>query len=217
MLGKISIGLNIILAAAVAYLFTQLPVKDDAAKEVTTEAVSDVAENVEKDEMSVGDVRIAYILGDSINQKYQFLIDKQDELIRKGRRSEDKIRREIESAEKRYMEIMQKQQSGGFSSQQEVIDAENELMQLQAKIEELQNSESQSMARLERQLDEEFFTNVQDYLRKYSTENDIDLVVNIQKGGSVLYSNESFDVTSEVLRGLNQEYQAELEAEQNEK
>lgn len=217
MLGKISIGLNIILAAAVAYLFTQLPVKDDAAKEVTTEAVSDVAENVEKDEMSVGDVRIAYILGDSINQKYQFLIDKQDELIRKGRRSEDKIRREIESAEKRYMEIMQKQQSGGFSSQQEVIDAENELMQLQAKIEELQNSESQSMARLERQLDEEFFTNVQDYLRKYSTENDIDLVVNIQKGGSVLYSNESFDVTSEVLRGLNQEYQAEFEAEQNEK
>lgn len=214
MIGKISLGINVILIAAVAYLFSQLG--NSKVSEVD-EKEGEIAQDttiVEKELASA--LKIAYVLGDSINEKYKYLEDRRDELIRRSRRSDDKLRREMQSMEERYMELMQKQQSGGFTSQEEVLAAEQELQDRQMKLEEMQNEEAQNLSRYERNMQLEFFDRIQEFMEGYARENDIDMVVNIQEGGSVLYSNESNDVTSDVLRKLNEEYDEELATEKSE-
>jgi len=215
MIAKVSLALNIILAAAVIYLFSAIgnkshEPKQDSSDKIVSEKSQEPSDSL--DFNSAGAPKIAYVLGDSINEKYQYLLDKQDDLIQRNRKSDAKVRREMESAQERYMVLMQKAQQGGFSSEAEAMAAETELQQMQIRIEELQQEESESLARSERALQLEFFERVQKFLSTYSEENDIDMVMNIQMGGSVLYGKNSFDVTSDVIKKMNQEYAAEIAA-----
>jgi Skp family chaperone for outer membrane proteins len=107
---------------------------------------------------------------------------------------------------------MQKAEAGGFASQEEVNQAEMELAQLEQKITQLQESEAQRQAELAAEIQKDFFTRVQEYLKRFSAENNIDVVLNVQQGGSVLYSKETMDITSQVTAGLNAEYEAEQNA-----
>ena len=208
MIGKISLALNVLLIAAVGYLFTKLP--SDGSHQESAKEVGDSMDKEPTENLSVSDIKVAYILGDSINEQYKFLDDSKDELIRRSRRSEDKLRREMETLDNRYIELMPKQQTGGFKSQQEVMDAEKEFQERQMKLEEMQNEEAQNLSRYERTMNSEFFERMQNFLKRFSEENGIELVVNIQEGGSVLYSKESNNITSEVIKQLNAEYEEEL-------
>jgi len=205
MIAKISLVLNILLIAAVAYLFT----RDGGNKQDDADSALILNSDSVTTDLKPG-IIVAYVLGDSINANYKYLQDKEDELIEKGQSSQNKIDREIQSAQERYMELMQKAESGGFTSQADVDLAESELAALDQKIQELQEKEGRRQADMAAETQKDFFNRVQSYLTKFSEENGIDVVLNVQQGGSVLYSKQTLDVTKQVTAGLNQEYEAEL-------
>ncbi len=207
MIAKISLGLNVLLIFAVVYLFTKVGGNTDETKDASLMLNSDSVTT----DLKPG-IIVAYVLGDSINANYKYLQDKEDELIAKGQSSQSKIDREIEVAQNRYMELMQKAESGGFTSQSDVDQAESELAALDQKIQELQEKEARRQADMAAETQKDFFNRVQSFLEKFSAENGIDVVLNVQQGGSVLYSKETLNVTSQVTAGLNQEYEAELSA-----
>ncbi len=213
MIAKISLALNLILLVAVIYLFSTLGANKSSYINANSENESAGMDLVDSDTSNAdfsGSVRVAYVMGDSINEHYQYLQDKQDDLIKRNRKSDEKVRREMENAQGRYVELMQKAQTGGFASEAEAAAAENELQQMQMRIEQLQQDEADALARSERTMSIEFFERVQEFLSRYSEENNIDVVMNIQMGGSVLYGKDSFDVTSDVIKKLNEEYAAEV-------
>lgn len=211
MIAKISLVLNILLIAAVAYLFT----RDGGNKQEATNSALTLNSDSVTTDLKPG-IIVAYVLGDSINANYKYLQDKEDELIAKGQSSQNKIDREIQSAQDRYMELMKKAESGGFTSQADVDQAESELAALDQKIQELQEREAQRQADVAAETQKDFFNRVQSFLTKFSEENGIDVVLNVQQGGSVLYSKETLDVTKQVTTGLNLEYEAELNSAEQE-
>ncbi len=211
MIAKISLVLNILLIAAVAYLFT----RDGGNRQDNPNSALTLNSDSVTTDLKPG-IIVAYVLGDSINANYKYLQDKEDELIAKGQSSQNKIDREIQSAQDRYLELMKKAESGGFSSQADVDQAESELAALDQKIQELQEREARRQADVAAETQKDFFNRVQSFLTKFSEENGIDVVLNVQQGGSVLYSKETLDVTKQVTTGLNQEYEAELNTAEQE-
>lgn len=206
-MAKISLGLNILLIAAVAYLFTRIGgnAADTPGDGQPQFYLDTAAKTFVPGQGSI----VAYVLGDSINANYRFITEKEDELIASSKNSEARIEREIAQAQNRYMELVGKAEAGGFASQEEVAKAEEELAGLDQKIQELQARESERNAQLAGELQKEFFERVQKFLTAYAAQRGIDVVLNLQPGGMMLYGSDSLNITSEVIRGLNAEYEAE--------
>ncbi len=154
--------------------------------------------------------RVAFIRGDSLNFGYKFISDKQDELISSGKASESKLQRSLQKAEREYEELMRYVQSGDASEDDMQI-AQQRIMELQYDLQRMEQEEQQRLSRKEQQMQIEIVTRLNDYLKKYAEQNDIDLILNWGiSGEGVLYGSTPFDITNDVIRGLNEEYALEL-------
>lgn len=171
---------------------------------------------ISRDTSATGGAKIAFIRGDSLNMGYQFIIDKQDELISSSKLSESKLQRSLQKAEREYEELMTYVQSGA-ASEEEMQIAQQRGMELQYELQLMEQEEQQRLSRKEQEMQSEIVTRLNDFLNKYAEENGIDLIINRGVSGEgVLYGSEPYDITSEVLQGLNEAYAIEL-AQKNQK
>jgi len=50
------------------------------------------------------------------------------------------------------------------------------------------------------------FNKINDYIERYGAENGLQVIIGTTLSGNVLYANEAIDVTENVIKGLNEEY-----------
>ncbi len=171
---------------------------------------------ISRDTSAAGGAKIAFIRGDSLNIGYNFIIDKQDELISSSKLSESKLQRGLQKAEREYEELMTYAQSG-TASEEEMQIAQQRIMELQYELQRMEQEEQQRLSRKEQEMQNEIVERLNNFLNKYAEENGIDLIINRGVSGEgVLYGSEPYDITSEVLQGLNEAYAIEL-AQKNQK
>lgn len=195
------------LAVALIALFYQPSESAHPAGQAETNAPRKSRMNLEQD--STRSANIAFVYGDSINLGYQFILDQQDDLINSTRQSEGKLRRSLENAEKEYGELMAYIQSGEASEEDMAI-AQQRTMELQYELQGLEQQEQERLARKEQAMQREIVERLNTFLQAFAEENGIDLIINKGVSGEgVLYGSEPFDVTAEVLRGLNEAYALE--------
>jgi outer membrane protein len=58
---------------------------------------------------------------------------------------------------------------------------------------------------------DELYTKLNEYLKKYNKEKNYSFVLGFQKGGGILFANDSLNVTNDVVKGLNEEYNNKAE------
>ena len=89
----------------------------------------------------------------------------------------------------------------------EAATIESRLQQLQVEMEQIQAKESNAVMEKEAEMQKELQERVQKYLDAYAKQKGIDFVVNYQPNTQfILYGNGAYDVTNDVLKGLNEEY-----------
>lgn len=156
------------------------------------------------------DLKIAFVRGDSLNVKYQFILDKQDELISSSRQSENKLQRKMANAEKEYGELVGYIQSGQ-ATEEEMQIAQQRMMELEYELQGIQQQEQERLLKKEADIQSEIVRRLDQFLDKYARENDIDLILNWGVSGEgVLYGSQPYDITDEVVNGLNEAYAMEI-------
>lgn len=195
------------LAVALVALFYQPGESAHPAGQAEMDTPRKSRASLEQD--SSGSANIAFVYGDSINLGYQFILDQQDDLINSTRQSEGKLRRSLEKAEKEYGELMAYIQSGDASEDDMAI-AQQRTMELQYELQGLEQQEQERLARKEQAMQREIVDRLNTFLKSFAEENGIDLIINKGVSGEgVLYGSEPYDITAEVLRGLNEAYALE--------
>lgn len=180
------------------------------SEEIQSEIVmDDTAEDAEEGAVP----RIAFVRGDSVNLQYQFIIDKEDELISLGQVSERKLERKLKSAETEYQELVTYLQ-GGSATESDMAAGQQRLMQLEQELQNAQAIEQQSLGRKEAAFQQEIADRLSSFLERYAKNNDYDLILNwgFSREG-VLYGQEPYDITRDVINQLNAEYAAEFAPE----
>jgi outer membrane protein len=209
MLSKISLAINVLLIVAVAILFTRTAKKDHAEAPAAQGAVTSAFATGD----SVRATVVAYVNADSLNEKYLFITEKSKALESKLRSSDDKIRREYGKREQEWNELMAYAQSKKLPDDEAQV-IEQRLGTLQAEMDGIQQSEKDQLLKNEEELQNDLHDRVESFLETYTNQKGIDFVMNYSKTTPVvLYGNKAYDITSDVLRGLNEEYQKEKEAE----
>jgi outer membrane protein len=207
MLSKLSLGINALLIIAVAFLFFKM-------SKLSTPNTAELlpANSAFTSPDGPKGAVLAYVDGDSLNAKYQFIIDKTKSLEANYNAAELKVRKEYEKRQKDVQDIMTYAQNNKVSDEEAAL-YEERLQQLQYEMQQIEQQQSESVMKKEQQLQLELMERVSKFMDGYAKSKGIDYVVNYQRNTNfILYGNNAYDVTAEVIALLNAEYEKEKAA-----
>jgi outer membrane protein len=187
-----------IVAAAVAVLYV-LHFSGKKPKE-TTGAV------IKKDSADLKEqhIRVAYIDLDTIQKYYEFFKLKNDDIEREKTRYDNQIQSELNKLERDRIEFLKK---GQAITQ---VEAEKFQQEYQTRYQQIgQRQQSLQGQHLENQAKaiDDIQKRINEYLKIYNQEGKYNFIFSTQEGNPTLYFKDTaFNITSEVLKGLNDTY-----------
>jgi Skp family chaperone for outer membrane proteins len=201
-LAKISLAINAVLIIAVIALFVKMPSGSESTGTGQTDSL-DTTVDLTND----GELTIAYYDGDSINNT-EFFSDLQNEMLAASSAAEEKLlaaQRDFERwqqgwAEKGQLlprEQEQYMQEGGKKEQNFAI------LQQQVQVEAAQAQESLMMTLYQR---------LRLYSTSFSQKNNIDILLQYQKGNPISYCAPHMDVTEKFMVHVDNEYKGGFES-----
>jgi outer membrane protein len=213
MAGKISLAINALLIIAVIVLF-----KNSAS---STEDNLDAAESASgkpslvSASFSANDSTkipvVAYISEDSIMANYQFVIDEGGELEKKLKAKRNALASKYSKyeGERAKWEKVVSESTDQESYQRNYNMAAEDLMKMEQVLQGEEMELQQEVGVMQLDFNTALYEKVTEFLKRYSTENNIDLVLNYKKElSTVLYTAQRLDITADVVSGLNSEYKA---------
>lgn len=157
--------------------------------------------------VSATNLKIAYIYGDTVNNKYQFLLDAEAELESERKRIDRRLRNKLEDAEKQASIL---QQRAPTMTQNEMQEAQLLLQNLDLEMQQYQEKLASDFRKRESELQRQYIDKVNSFLDEYNSDGHYDMVFNFQQGGNLLWIKQAYDITDEVVAGLNKAYEDEL-------
>jgi outer membrane protein len=206
MLSKISLGINALLIVAVVVLFVRTSKSTTAieAPELLPENSAFTSPDGPKGAV------MAYINGDSLNAKYKFIVDKTKLLEQKYKQAELNVQKEYNARKEQLDALMEHAQSGKMTDDEAPL-IEEKLLQLQNEMQNIEAQASRAVMEREAELRNDLMKRVSVFMDNYAKAKGIDYIVNYQPSTNfILYGNNGYDVTTEVISLLNAEYEKEL-------
>ena len=194
---KLSLWLNVILIVAVAGIYF-LHFSGNTSKK--SEIVADDAE-----QLIDRDYEIAYVDIDTLVANYDLFIDKREELEQKKNESEAELQVKSKSFEREVLDFQNKVSKGLITRtkaqmlQQELAQKEQELYATRDNLAMQLSEEEQVMYR-------QVLNEVMDYLKEYNAEYNYKYIFSNSFGGVLLYTDNTLNITQDVLKGLNESY-----------
>ncbi len=200
MLPKISLGISAVLAILVGYLFLQKGGNTEIAPlnlPVTTNADG---------QSTIKPVIVAYFNGDSIMAKYAFFQDKKVMLEGNVKTSENQLRQEAANKQKEIEELVSYARSSELTEENKA-EVEQRIYELQMEMQQSEDKASNSLLDKQNAANLEMMDRIEAYAKEYAQQNGIDYVLSYQRSAQVIfYSNPAYDITAQLLAGLNARY-----------
>ncbi len=188
---NLPIILNVILFLLVGHLYY---LNSKNAKAAETQVIAPPA--------NAGGVRIAYVNGDTLDAKYEWL-KQQKEAIEQRMISAQKSLANKEEALMKDAQALQEKFQGGNMTQADAEKADAALRQRAQKLEEEKERLSKSLSEDQKKAFNDLYANVESNLKTLSSQIGYDYILSYSRGGQILLANDSLDITKEVLELLN--------------
>src|SRR5690554_1094782 len=156
---------------------------------------------------STGVEQIVYVNSDSLLNNYEYF----KEIRTKFEENAKKAQADLQSKGNAFQkEVADYQKNAGTMSAEQRANTEERLARKQDELGRLNQNASASLAQQEAEENEKLYNKVSEFLKKHAQENGYKLVLTYSKSNpTVLYADESLEVTNEVVKGLNAEYAKE--------
>lgn len=158
------------------------------------------------DSTAVGACDIAFIDVDSILVNYKLSIELNDAIMKKYANMQSKLERDAKVLQKDIETFQDKVQKGIFVTAQRAEEEQQRLVMRQQEFERLQNEYSNQLAVEQQNMNAQLFEKISAYINKYNTPERYKFILTRTIGGSMWYANESFNITNDIIKGLNEEY-----------
>ena len=155
-------------------------------------------------------MRIAYIEIDSLTAQYEFAKQKSLELEKKGTNARNTIQTKSQQFERNAQAFQQKLQNNGFTSREQAENAQAALQREQQNILALQQRLENELASEQQKFLQAFQDSLDNFLADYNKDKKYDMIVN---KAAVLFADKRFDITDEVVNGMNKRYKKDAAAD----
>jgi outer membrane protein len=161
------------------------------------------------DTISPGQMKIAYVNLDSLNAQYLFITEKSAELEKNATAAETKVKNEAALRQREVDELIAYAQKGNLPADEQAT-VQNRLGQLQNELAQIQQREEEMLMQSEAALQEDLRKKLEVYTANYAKANGWDYIFSYQSTAPlILFANPIYDLTSEIVKGLNAEYETE--------
>lgn len=161
------------------------------------------------DTISPGQMKIAYVNLDSLNAQYLFITEKSAELEQSATAAEAKVKAEAAKRQKEVNELVAYAQKGNLPADEQAT-VQNRMSQLENELAQIQQQEEQILMQNESALQENLRKKLEVYTANYAKANGWDYIFSYQSTAPlILFANPIYDLTTEIVKGLNAEYETE--------
>jgi len=194
---QFSLILNGVLLVAVGYLYyLQFSAGSDDASDLPVISKS----------VAVSPGGIYFLNSDSLLDNYEYYKAKKVALEKK----QERIRMELKAAGQKLeadVENYQRNAPGMTDAQRQ--QTEESLMQRQQQLVDQKDRLLTQLDEEQAQYSDSLFYRLTAFLKAYNKDKSIHYVLGYQRGGGILYANDSLDITEGVLKGLNKAWEKE--------
>jgi len=150
-------------------------------------------------------LKVAYIEIDSLMSQYQFCVDYNLLLNQKSDNAANTLQQKQRALQQHAAALQKKYESNGFTTRDELENAQNQLAREQQDLAELEQRLTNELAKENAKLNAELRDSIQAFLKVYNKTKKYDYIMS-KLGDNLLWANKKFDITKEVIAGLNKRY-----------
>ena len=137
------------------------------------------------------DARIVYINMDTLLNNYT-------------QRKELNIK--VKNFDREAAEFRNKVENGGFMTRERAEQAQMDLMIKQQNLQKLQQEMTENAQREQMEINRKLYDAITNFLTEYNKAKGFQLILSTTLGGNVLFAQEGFDITNDVVNQLNEQY-----------
>ncbi len=194
---NLSIALNVILVAAVSFLFVKVYSGNSTKSTSQSKTLKD-STGLHTSKSNV----IAFVELDSLNEKISFIKTKRNQLEAEQKAIETEWQSGYRGLENRKNEFMKR---GNSITQQEAEKFQGELIQSQQQIDGKKQRLTQELSEKSYKFLEDIQKKLKDFLIQYNNDNKYQYILTTGTGMDyMIYKDESLNITNEVIKGMNE-------------
>ncbi len=160
-------------------------------------------------EQTVG-MKIAYVELDTLMSQYQLYKDYSEVLTRKGNNIQKTLAQKQRALESHAAAVQKKYESNGFTTRDEVERAQASIQKEQNDLAELADRLQNEFAMEQARINDEARDSIQSFLKRYNKTKKYDYVM-VKAGDNLLIANPKFNITNDIVKGLNKRYKIKPE------
>lgn len=150
------------------------------------------------------DEKIVYVNSDSLLTKYEYFKDLKAKMETKGKAAENDMAAKTQAFQR---EVQQYQQQQNTMPADQRAATEQRLSRKQQELQVYQQNAGSALQNEQAKEQEVLYDKVAEYLKGYAKTKGYKMVLTYSKGNSaILFADESLDITSAVIVGLNEAY-----------
>jgi outer membrane protein len=194
---NLSLVFNVILGIAVAVLyylhFSNPSAGVDSQKESKSKAIS-------MPKIKLKSTPLVYVNADSLWENFTLVKQMRKEMEFEKKKFETKFEADYHKLESDYLALRDKAET---LSQEEGMMKQQELMAREQKLTEFRQTESERLAKLEADKTDKIQKTITEYLTEQYSKSNYAYILGYSAGGGILFANDSLEITTEVVDGLN--------------
>ncbi len=194
---NLSIALNVILLAAVSFLFVKVFSGNDSKSTKKSKSLVDsTGTQINKSNA------IAFVELDSLNEKINYIKDRRHELEGEQKAIETEWQNGYRGLENRKNDFLKR---GNSITQEEAEKFQGELMKQQQQIDGKKQGLTQQLSEKSYKFMDDIQKKLKDFLIEYNKNNRYQYILTTGTGMDyMLYKDQSLNITDEVIKGMNE-------------
>ena len=165
---------------------------------------------------AVGGMKVAYVEVDSLMSQYNFCKEYTLILQKKSNNARNTLNQKGNQLQKAAANFQEKLQSNGFTSREEAERVQMALQRQQQDLQELQNRLGSELDAETAKFNEALRDSLQNFLKVYNKSKKYDIILS-KAGDNILYAAKKYDITQDVINGLNKRYKSTIKKEAEKK
>ena len=194
---NLSIGLNVLLLIAVIVLYI---LHFSGNSKSTSNQGGTVTVNA--------DAKIVYINMDTLLNNYTQSRELNEAFLKKLEANRTELNIKVKNFDREAAEFRNKVENGGFMTRERAEQAQMDLMIKQQNLQKLQQEMTENAQREQMEINRKLYDAITNFLTEYNKAKGFQLILSTTLGGNVLFAQEGFDITNDVVNQLNEQYKS---------
>jgi len=167
-------------------------------------------------ESATTELKIAYIEVDSLMTQYNFAKDKSLELQKKSNNARNTLTQKGNQLQAAAANFQQKLQNNGFQSREQAAGVQAAIERQQRDLQELQARLESELASETTKFNDALRDSLSNFLKAYNKDKKYTMILS-KAGDNILMADKKYDITQDVINGLNKRYKPATKKTENTK